>query len=82
MFFVYLLKSDKDGRFYIGQTQDRNVRLRYHNSGRSKYTKHRGPWTLLAFKSFQSRGEAMREEIRLKKMKNRCRILEEFNLVD
>ena len=80
MYFVYLLKSDKDGRFYIGHTQDIQIRLQYHNSGRSKYTRNRGPWKLLAFKSFDSRSEAMREEIRLKKLKNRERILTEFNL--
>ena len=80
MYFVYLLKSDKDGRFYIGHTQDIQIRLQYHNSGRSKYTRNRGPWKLLAFKSFDSRSEAMREEMRLKKLKNRERILTEFNL--
>ena len=80
MYFVYLLKSEKDGRFYIGQTQNLQERLLYHNSGRSKYTRYLGPWKLLAFKSFNSRGEAMREEIRLKKLKNRERILSEFNL--
>ena len=80
MYFVYLLKSEKDGRFYIGHTQDIQIRLQYHNSGRSKYTRNRGPWKLLAFKSFDSRSEAMREEMRLKKLKNRERILTEFNL--
>ena len=50
MYYVYLLKSLKDGRYYIGQTQDLQERLAYHNTGRSTYTRDRGPWELLAFK--------------------------------
>ncbi|GEM_PF-633872 len=57
MYYVYLLKSLKDGRYYIGQTQDLQVRLEYHNSGRSTYTRDRGPWEWLAFKEFETRGE-------------------------
>ena len=75
MYFVYLLQSQQNGRFYIGQTQNIQQRLQYHNSGRSKYTKNRGPWTLLAYKTFDLRGQAMKEEYRLKKLKNRKRIL-------
>ena len=80
MYYVYLLQSDKNGKFYIGQTQDLQQRLQYHNSGRSTYTRHRGPWKLLAYKSFDSRSDAVKEELRLKKIKNRNKILEEFEL--
>ncbi len=80
MYYVYLLKSLKDGRYYIGQPQDLQVRLEYHNSGRSTYTRDRGPWEWLAFKEFETRGEAIKEELRLKKLKNRDRIREEFGL--
>jgi putative endonuclease len=80
MYYVYLLLSQKDGRFYIGQTQDVQKRLQYHNSGRSKYTRNRGPWRLLAYKTFESRSDAMKEEYRLKRLKNKKRILNEFNL--
>ena len=79
MYFVYLLKSQKDGKFYIGHTQNLEERLAYHNTGRSKYTRSRGPWTLMAFKTFESRGQAMSEERRIKKLKNRTAILKAFN---
>jgi len=80
MYYVYLLQSQKDGRFYIGQTQNVEERLIYHNSGRSTYTRHKGPWVLLAYKEYDSRGEAMKEELRLKKLRNKERIKEEFGL--
>ncbi len=59
MYYAYLLQSQKDGRYYIGQTQNVKERLSYHNSGRSAYTRHRGPWILLAYKEYEYRGRAM-----------------------
>ena len=37
--FVYVLKSIKDGRFYVGMSGDVEVRLNEHNLGRTKSTK-------------------------------------------
>jgi len=71
MFYVYLLESQKDGKYYIGQTSNLDERLSYHNSNRSKYTSNKGPWKLVGYKTFLTRGEAMKEEKRLKGMKNR-----------
>ena len=81
LFYVYLLLSVKYGKLYIGQTRDLLQRFEYHNNNRSGFTKNKGPWVLLAFKRFATRGEAMTEENRLKKLKNRQRILEEFGLI-
>ncbi|MDP6402921.1 MAG: GIY-YIG nuclease family protein [SAR202 cluster bacterium] len=69
-FFVYVLKNPDD-RYYIGQTSDLELRLRRHNEGRAFWTKTRVPWTVLASKEFDTRGEAMAEERRLKRLKNR-----------
>ena len=80
MYYVYLIYSLKYGIFYIGQTDDLTQRFVYHNSGRSKFTKDKKPWILLAFKSFQTRSEAMKEERRLKMLKNKRYILKEFGL--
>ena len=78
MFYVYLIQSEKNRTFYIGQTADLQERLKYHNTGRSKYTRNKGPWELIAYKTFPTRSEAMKEEKRLKSIKNRKVILEEF----
>jgi len=80
MFFVYLLKSEKDNSFYIGQTNNLKTRLDYHNRGRSQYTKSKRPWIMIAHKMCQSRSEAMIEEKRLKNLKNRQAILNSFGL--
>ena len=71
MYYVYILKSQKDGDLYIGQTSDLNQRLEYHNSGRIKSTRRRTPLELIHAEEFPTRGEAMKREKALKDIKSR-----------
>jgi len=48
-YYVYIIRSDKDGTYYVGSTQDIESRLARHNQGRSKYTRNRGPWKMVYF---------------------------------
>ena len=81
MFYVYLIESIKFGTYYVGQTNDVEERLNnYHNRGRCTYTKQRMPWKLLAYKTFATRAEAMKEEKRIKKLKSRTQTLKTFGL--
>ncbi len=66
MFYVYLLKSISDGKYYIGQTEDVDVRFRRHNDGYVRATKNRRPLILLGCEQFSSRAEARLREFRLK----------------
>ncbi|MBW7891246.1 MAG: GIY-YIG nuclease family protein [Chitinophagaceae bacterium] len=66
MFFVYVLRSQKDGRFYVGLTDDVTRRLKEHNSGKTKSTKGFIPWELLFFETFVTRIEARNREKYLK----------------
>jgi putative endonuclease len=70
------LQSDKDGRFYYGQTQDLDKRLSYHNNGKSRYTEKFRPWKLIAYKMVDSRAEAMSFEKKLKNLHGRFKVLE------
>ncbi len=58
-YFVYVLKSKKDGRLYKGQTSNLNKRLKQHHSGENKSTKGFMPWELVYFETFQTREEAV-----------------------
>jgi putative endonuclease len=69
-FLVYVLKNSEDS-YYIGQTSDLEMRLRRHNKGGVFWTKSRGPWAPHASKGIHTRVEAMVEERRLKRLKNR-----------
>ena len=69
--FVYIIKSQKDGTYYVGSTQNLKERIERHNQGRSKYTKVKRPWNLLYFEKHPDRSSATRRESQIKKRKNR-----------
>ncbi len=62
MYFVYVLRSLRTGRNYVGFATNLVQRLGQHNSGITKSTKNRGPWELVHQEAFQTRAEAMRRE--------------------
>ncbi len=74
-YFVYILKSEIDNRFYYGQTQDLDKRVEEHNSGKSSYTKKYVLWKLFAHKSFDSRSEAIKYEKMLKNLHSKEKVL-------
>jgi len=63
MFHCYVLRSQKNGRRYVGSCEDREERLRRHNAGESKATKHGVPWILIHSESFATRREAVQREL-------------------
>ncbi len=52
MYYVYLLFSDKDSKFYTGSTNDLKRRLQEHNVGNVKSTKHRRPLKLIYYEVY------------------------------
>ena len=78
-YYVYILQSEKDGRFYFGQSDDLARRLLEHNSGKSLYTKKHGPWRLVHFTLLDSRSKAYKLEQKLKNMKSRIRTIRYIN---
>ena len=47
MYYVYVLKSLKDGGFYIGCTANLEQRLKSHNSGKTLSLKKRRPLEII-----------------------------------
>lgn len=71
MCFVYIIESEKDGTYYIGQSDNLEQRLVLHNSGFSKYTSRKLPWKLVYFESYPTRKESIVRERFLKRQRNR-----------
>ena len=65
-YFVYVIKSQIDGRLYVGISENPKKRLTEHNKGQTKSTKPYRPWLLFYKKYIGSRKEARKEEKRLK----------------
>ena len=69
MYFVYIIKSEKTGRRYIGSTHDVVKRLEEHNSGKTRSTRVGRPWFLIYTEGFLSRSEAQSREYQLKRFR-------------
>ena len=62
MFHVYVLRSQKTERRYVGSCENLETRVRRHNLGHSKATRHGVPWTLVHSETFSNRVDATRRE--------------------
>ena len=66
MFYVYFIKSRKDGELYIGSTNDLKRRLLEHDKGLCYSTKLRKPFDLVYYESYRSEDDARHREHNLK----------------
>jgi len=55
MYYVYILKSKKDNKNYIGSTNNLLRRLAEHNKGKVKSTKYRKPFKIVYLENFYSK---------------------------
>jgi len=62
MYYVYILFSLKDEKFYIGFTNDLERRIKEHNSGKNISTKSRLPLKLIYYEAHLSKADAARRE--------------------
>jgi putative endonuclease len=71
VYYVYILYSYIKNRYYIGSTSDVEERLIRHNAGATPSTKSGKPWKVVFSKQFDSKTEALKYEIYIKRMKSR-----------
>ena len=70
-YYVYILQSESTGRYYCGQTNNLDLRIKEHNDpsyATTKTTKRfKGPWGLVWSTELDDRSSAMKLERRIKK---------------
>jgi putative endonuclease len=66
MYYVYVIRSEVDGRFYVGISMNVKTRLLQHNKGMTFSTKGFRPWKLIFFEEYLTRIEARKREKYLK----------------
>ncbi len=66
MMFVYVLKSEKEERLYVGMTISVEKRLKEHNAGKTKSTKGYRPWKVVHTEEYPDRTTARKREKYLK----------------
>ena len=64
--YVYLLRSQLDGTFYLGWTTDVRRRLVEHAAMSTPSTSRKGPWQLVGFETHASSESAKARERSLK----------------
>ncbi len=66
MYYVYVLQSDRDKKFYTGLTQELDRRIEEHNAKKSNSTKGRTPLRLVYYECCLNHKDAMKRERYLK----------------
>jgi len=78
MYTVYIIYSLSKSKYYIGQTNNIDDRIKRHNNKQSLSTKNGVPWKLIYTKKLQTRSEAVLLETKIKK-RGAKRYLQDIN---
>ncbi len=70
-YIVYVLRSQKDGKRYIGSTNDLQRRFAEHNQGLVKSTRNRRPLKLIYHEVLEDKKTALKRELFFKTGKGR-----------
>lgn len=66
--YIYILECS-DGTYYTGWTNNLELRIEAHNSGKgAKYTRGRTPVKIVYKEEFDTKTEALKREIEIKKL--------------
>jgi len=69
---VYILYSEKINKFYIGSSSNIESRFEFHNSSLNRiWTKRGQPWKLKRTIDCKDNSEALKLELKIKRMKSR-----------
>ncbi len=71
MYYVYVLKSQLDGKLYVGYTTNLEKRLQKHRSGEVLSTSPRRPLELVFYEGYKNMEDAKRREMYLKTSKGK-----------
>jgi len=67
-YYIYIVECS-DGSLYTGYARDVEARVRKHNLGMgAKYTRNKRPVKLKYQETFESKSDAMKREIQIKKL--------------
>ena len=71
MYYTYILYSLSIDKYYIGYTQNLELRLERHNSGWGKFSSRGIPWKLVHKEEFNSKSDSIKREKEIKQKKSR-----------
>ncbi|MBU3965024.1 GIY-YIG nuclease family protein [Patescibacteria group bacterium] len=66
MYYVYILQSEKDNKFYTGYTKNLKLRFEQHRRGLVESTKNRKPLNIIYYEACLNQQDATHREKYLK----------------
>jgi putative endonuclease len=66
MYYVYVLRSQRDNKNYVGFTKNLKLRFEQHNKGLVNSTKNRKPFKLIYYEACINQQDATKREKYLK----------------
>jgi putative endonuclease len=69
--YVYILRSLRNGRYYVGSSSDPERRLVAHNAGEVRATRYLLPWETVYREQHPDGRSARQREYQIKRMKSR-----------
>ena len=70
MYYVYIIRSLKNNRYYTGSTNNLKRRIKEHNSNKTKSLKNKGPFTLIYQEAYKTLKKARARETEIKSYKS------------
>lgn len=62
-YYLYVLQSLKDSKFYVGKTSNLVKRIKQHNSGKVISTKARVPFKLIYYEAYSNKRKWSKQEL-------------------
>ena len=62
MYYVYVMKSKRDGRLHVGRTGDLQRSIKRHNGGLVASTKDRIPFEIVYYEACTDKRDALKRE--------------------
>ena len=83
MYYVYILKSKRDNKLYIGYSANLKKRFSEHQSGQVTSTRPRKPFELIFYEAYKNSKDAKRREKYFKTSKGKTSIktMLEFSVI-
>ena len=71
VWWVYILRSVTHDRYYIGQSEDPERRLYFHNTIEKGFTSRYRPWEIVYYRQCETKTEALAFERKIKGWKSK-----------
>jgi putative endonuclease len=68
-YYVYILQSLRDNKYYIESASDVAARLNFHNAGLQRSTRNRIPFRLVLSEEYELKRAALKREKQIKSWK-------------